>query len=462
MGRIKNMPNLTNTLKGLRHIVTLFGFLFILFFITKGDAYAQFSQLTPTPTSTYTLPYTYTPATPSALYLYKESNTARTVVGNPPATRGPRQEALIWAGRITAVLKKGLWDYYNRQDTSMGNGTYPVTKSQGIFIPPPPTGGTYDLYWCTYLIIDAYNLAGDVNFLNIGAHAGVLNMANRWKSFPGYDFLDYTADKNILKSVQPGDVLFHISPTSDRQNDHVSMIKDIVINGAGDGKIVTLNSNASVIEITYTVKAWTIQPMGTMPPIVGFGSVQEYTSTPGGNTPVFTSPSSGSGNSLIKAGRDIKAAYDICENGYTYNVNNVGACLRTQLSGMGYSSSLVDAFESRRAGTITDRNCTECLGYVALALTLVSGSTNTLTQAQASDVLSSSTITAGSITLTKQPAGTSPQPGDIAVAGGGAGHIAIVNSVAGAVFTALESNSDLDCKIRDNRSIPVDRYTFYR
>lgn len=168
--------------------------------------------------------------------------------------------------------------------------------------------------------------------------------------------------------------------------------------------------------------------------------------------------------SVIGASLNIKAAYDSCANGYTQQTSQLGSCLHDYLSALGYSEDILSAFETRRASGIAD-GCTQCVGYVGLVLTLLSGSTSTLTGvASAKDVLNYSTITAGDVVFDKMESDVPIQPGDIGVAGGGTwGHILIVNTVEGNVkFTALESNGNFDCRITDSRSILKELYTFYR
>lgn len=173
-------------------------------------------------------------------------------------------------------------------------------------------------------------------------------------------------------------------------------------------------------------------------------------------------------NDVVKIGMDIKSAYDACNSGDTHDTTGtLGSCLRTQLSGSGYSNSYLDAFEARRKNSITSHPdgtfCTECVGYVGLVLTLLSGSTNTLGVAYASDIASLPSLSAGTIVFQRLQDNTSLQPGDVGAKSGGAGHVLVVNEVIGNIkFTALESNANLDCHITSTKEWNKEGWVFFR
>lgn len=399
-----------------------------------------------------------------------ESKTVITRVGNAPKISGPLTEVLAWATHITSALEPGIGNLLNRMVQVIKNGGYTAAIRAGR----DTTTGGEGMYWCTTLVIDAYGLAGYQDFTH-AAHSSVFNLEAKWRevsqSAGRYRYIDYRSNKRLLVDVQPGDVMFHLDPGGDRQIDHTSIVQEIFLNSQGDGKITTLNSNSSRTILTYTVVGWEILSLGSLPPVVGFGSIIEIPvdQSPGSPNP---SPPAGSLPTtalFLKAARDIKTAYDVCAGGLTYDANGIRSCLSGQLQQIGYSSANVSAFEARRRTTITDPNkCTECLGYVAIALTLVTGNTNTLTQPSAASVLNSSEITAGGLRFVKMPTGTLMQVGDIAVAGGGFGHIAIVDAVIdGTIFRALESNNTgNNCRVTNTRLLPAIRqenpYVFYR
>lgn len=205
------------------------------------------------------------------------------------------------------------------------------------------------------------------------------------------------------------------------------------------------------------------------------------------------SGSSGTSNStIVNIGEDIKAAYDACSNGYTYDLQNPYnpsqtwiTCLdttfqkqtRSQLQG--YTNLQVQNFETRRKSSMIINTepfpCTECLGYVGIDLAVLTGNTDALGSNYGSpnDILTKNptTLTIGNYTFTNIGAGNSVsiQPGDLAVT---SGHIAIVKSNLTAQadtvhFIGLQSNywgpPDGDkCKVTDDIQVPKDLYTFYR
>lgn len=198
----------------------------------------------------------------------------------------------------------------------------------------------------------------------------------------------------------------------------------------------------------------------------------------------------GSDNPLIKAGEDIKTAYDDCgqPSGYTWeDVPNLDNCLRGELSSHGYSDSQVDAFFRRKTyASIAHGSgkCVECIGYVALAISLYEGISDGVLNypcaAAVNTLPNGFTIGVGTnrISYNKIGEGNSApiQEGDIAVKGNGceydwrgymidAGHILFVKTINPdnpVFFTGLESNYGLDCKITDDKSWSKQVFTFYR
>lgn len=170
-----------------------------------------------------------------------------------------------------------------------------------------------------------------------------------------------------------------------------------------------------------------------------------------------------SASSLIGASLDIKLAYESCTGGGTFEQTGLTDCLREFLATTSHSATYRDTFLATRPSTLTDRGCTECLGFVRLAATLAHGGGDGLALANASAVVPLSSFSAGGITYRKISASDSLQAGDIGAHGGGDGHIVIVNEPLGNVkFTALESNGNFDCRITDNRQILRDGYSFFR
>lgn len=171
-------------------------------------------------------------------------------------------------------------------------------------------------------------------------------------------------------------------------------------------------------------------------------------------------------NDVVKAATQLRRAYVECGKpaGATFITPLLPECLQKHLAQYGHSESKLAAFESRRKNTITGLQCTECLGYVALVLTLMTGDTNTLTQNSPADTIQLTSFSAGPLTFTKLPKDTQPQSGDIGLTiRESAGHILIVKSRDGnEKFTAIESNWGSSCLATDDQTHRTDFYEFYR
>lgn len=179
-------------------------------------------------------------------------------------------------------------------------------------------------------------------------------------------------------------------------------------------------------------------------------------------------PNPGAGNfGLLKAGQDLVDAYRTCNRGSTGNDTSL-ACLVNFLKTRGYSDQALDAFKSRY-GSGGPGYCIQCVGFIALSLSLISNDSNTLKAgvSQASNIYNFSYIKAGSLTFTPIGVGNSVniQPGDIGVTTeGSAGHILIVKSVAGGVeFIGLEANFGIpSCRATDDQDHFKRNYKFFR
>lgn len=198
--------------------------------------------------------------------LRTDSNKVRTRVGNPQSA----SDIVSWAQQITNALEIGFDGSLNRMMAVISNGPYATPTSPGTDIS--------NIYWCTYLVIDSYNLAGIVG-LNRAGHAAVVYIMGFWRQTSGYKFLDYFGGphESILPQVQPGfAIFFQKVPGASRigELDHTAIVKSININSHGDGILETYDSNVSGGRsvLSYPVDAWNIK--GAISPAVGFGTVQ--------------------------------------------------------------------------------------------------------------------------------------------------------------------------------------------
>lgn len=207
-----------------------------------------------------------------------KSNRVCTKVGNPdgpnpcetgteiPVGEGVVNQVLEWASQITSNLQQGLWGYFNKLVTSLTSGSF----STGTW-----TGANEgSVYWCTYLIIDAYNLSG-YGGLSKSAHAAVVNMRRWWSTTGvanGYIYIDYPSNNQLLSSVKPGYAMFMEQEAGVfRQREHVNLIRDISIDSEGNGSFTTYDSNTSSVTRKYAVAGWRI--LNPIYPVRGFGGI---------------------------------------------------------------------------------------------------------------------------------------------------------------------------------------------
>ncbi len=192
---------------------------------------------------------------------------------SPIATSG----VLGWAGQITNALEIGTPSTYNRMMANISNGTYSATKRSG----QTELGiGSNGIYWCTFLVVDSYNLAG-FGGMNVANQGAVVNMIGFWKNTPPrYKYLDYNnaSDKiSILSQVKPGyAMLMQYTPGANDIGalDHAAIVKSIDVDSRGNGKLYTLNSNFPTKDPTrYDIVRGTISGW-TSAPVVGFGTTQ--------------------------------------------------------------------------------------------------------------------------------------------------------------------------------------------
>jgi hypothetical protein len=181
---------------------------------------------------------------------------------------GPHGSVVEWNQKIIDALVIGTGPHGGEYDdlplelTSPGGSTTPRARWwEGD-------------YWCTYSIIDAYNLAG-IKGLTPDNSEGVEKMRETFQSTPSLKYLEYVnADKRaILKQIRPGYAMIMEEKLGSRDhNAHVGMVKKIEIDGNGNGKIISLESNANKKEKTYEVSEWNIK--GTVEPVVAFGGFE--------------------------------------------------------------------------------------------------------------------------------------------------------------------------------------------
>lgn len=179
---------------------------------------------------------------------------------------------------------------------------------------------------------------------------------------------------------------------------------------------------------------------------------------------------------LVELGENIKAAYDACNRGATYESSgiNLDQCLKANLEVFGYDPQKInDFFLIRRASSmaynpVVGAPCTQCLGYIGLILSLATENPTALTGfGFASDLAPLETFSSNGTVFNKLSPTDPLLPGDIGVRPSrdenDAGHILMVAEVRGNFkFLALESNGYNDCRITEDRELNKDLFVFFR
>ncbi len=202
----------------------------------------------------------------------------------PPANASKLTKILYWTSVLNAKLipENKVWPpwyYYHKMVDPVSNGGY-----RGI------AGNATDLtnlYWCTFLVIDAFNLSGISGLTT--AHSAVLNMIPVFMNTPGYMFIPYSVvfstysppryrittiieRKQALRTVQPGCTTFFQSRPGIHERNHVAIIKTKSLDSNYYGYIETYDSNNTSRTVRYPVKAGNIENTLYVPDSLrGFG-----------------------------------------------------------------------------------------------------------------------------------------------------------------------------------------------
>jgi len=193
------------------------------------------------------------------------------------AVAGPCGSVTDWAMTLNQALQQGDDTYYNKMTAGVNGCGYGATQRAGH---DSPTGK----YWCTNLVIDAYNLAGIAGLttapgpgvkdpsLPPPGQQQVITMAQWWMTAPGYTYLDVrTGDRRAaIQKVRPGYAIFYESVFGEENGDeHVALVSSISVDTQGNGQITTVDSNAEVKQFTYRVVHGKVQ--NPPYPVIGFG-----------------------------------------------------------------------------------------------------------------------------------------------------------------------------------------------
>lgn len=196
--------------------------------------------------------------------LWQSYSTCQTIISPTPGPTTPTLASVLsWDQQILDNLSIGANGLYSRLTTPVSNDGYSTGTWSG------DNDGT--TYWCTYSVIDAYNLAG-ITGLSKGSHAAVVTMRQFWQNASGFIFLDYASDNTALNSARPGYAIFMESvPGSYTGYEHVALIRSILVDTRGDGTVTTNDSNSTQVIHQYPVVGWSIK--NTPYTITGLGGI---------------------------------------------------------------------------------------------------------------------------------------------------------------------------------------------
>jgi hypothetical protein len=168
-----------------------------------------------------------------------------------------------WAQKIADKLEKGNNGNMSKLQKDVCNGKNVCAHKK----PGPSTGSCYsdpngvsNCYWCTWLVIDSYTLAGiniPQNLLAVGLYADMKKL----NGFVGYDYKGGTADIANLQKVKPGYAIVF--------DGHIGLVKSIDVDARGNGTITTLESNSGSISHTWPIATGVIKNGGGHA-IIGF------------------------------------------------------------------------------------------------------------------------------------------------------------------------------------------------
>ena len=194
----------------------------------------------------------------------------------PPIPPGKMGSVLQWAIEITNRLEGEdviwtPWVYYNRLLNPPSNGGYTAAYA--------PATSLANLYWCTYLVADAFNLAG-ISGLSRSAHATVKNMQQFFITTSGYKYISYSVRfinyfaspptyqptsiierKMTLSNVIPGCATFFQEEPGVHvpYGNHVAILRSKSIDANYNGFIETYDSNNTNIVVRYPVYEGNVQ-----------------------------------------------------------------------------------------------------------------------------------------------------------------------------------------------------------
>jgi len=238
--------------KDIQRCVFIFVFLFLLIVVPYSiDSYAQ--DATTSATGCFILNQGNLP---SGAPLPAGCDSGGSVSGSCGAV-------VDWDNKIVAKLIPGVQNLYN-------NLTIQIKSNCASSTPPP---WFENMYWCTYSVVDAYNLAG-LKGMTTADDGAVISMHKFFKQQQnGYVYVEYEKASNhlaALQQVKPGyAMMLEASYLQESGDEHVMLVKSITIDSHGNGKIIVDQSNSGSPNGTFPIVNGEVQ--GAWIPIAAFG-----------------------------------------------------------------------------------------------------------------------------------------------------------------------------------------------
>jgi len=170
--------------------------------------------------------------------------------GSPGAYSG---SILAWGKRISDAVTPALScsnTRYNRQRMYISNQAgYTAQFREGTC-----SGLGAQTYFCSDLVVDAYNFAGIRNHMSVYTPT----MISQWQSQVGQPI----RKSNNVVGIQPGDAVFWlVDPTDRMSTHHVDIVYKINVSSNGNGTLTTMDTNTNSKFNTFTVVGWSLDPL---------------------------------------------------------------------------------------------------------------------------------------------------------------------------------------------------------
>lgn len=183
---------------------------------------------------------------------------------------------------IAQNLQKGscsAMPYYNKMLTVISNEHYTTPSKTGRYCLCEGTDcsrmiGSDGIFWCTHMVVSAYNLSGYTYFDQFQDAAVHRMVEENWKTNPNLTYYDFeNGDKRqIIKSIKPGCAFF--MKNSEGEWQHTGIVRSVQgenINDYGYGILETYESNRTPTNPQYVIDNFDVVNIYGGRQMAGFG-----------------------------------------------------------------------------------------------------------------------------------------------------------------------------------------------